>query len=87
MLLSPVEHSVLLHIARGLNNQETADALHLAVETVRTHVKNIHVRLGANNRAHAVAIAYHIGVFAAAQQTRERRRDDGKHDRRSAGAA
>lgn len=71
--ISAAEGRVLLRIAQGMENQEIADDLCLSVETVRTHVKNIHKALGACNRAHAVAIAYHVGIFATKRQAEQNR--------------
>jgi DNA-binding NarL/FixJ family response regulator len=62
--LSRREHQVLALISDGLENQAIATALFVSVETVRTHVKSILRKLHARDRAHAIAIAFHLGVLA-----------------------
>lgn len=52
------EEDVLRLVATGLSNAEIADRLYIAVGTAKTHVKNVLHKLGAENRAQAVAI-YH----------------------------
>jgi len=63
--LTPAETEVLLDIACGLNTEQMAAKQFRSQETVRSHAKNILRKLGAVNRAHAVAIAYHIGLLRA----------------------
>jgi ATP/maltotriose-dependent transcriptional regulator MalT len=48
---------VLRLVALGASAGEIAGALSISHATARTHVKNILDRLGAHNRAHAVALA------------------------------
>jgi LuxR family maltose regulon positive regulatory protein len=55
--LSPREHSVLELIAQGQSNKEIARELGIAPETVKSHVKNIFIKLGVDKRAKAVARA------------------------------
>lgn len=62
-LLTEIEIEVLADVARGLENAEIARAQYRSMETIRTHVKNILRKLKARNRTHAVAIAYHLGIF------------------------
>jgi hypothetical protein len=45
-----------------------ADELSISEATVRTHVKNILERLGAKNRAHAVALAMGTGLLSDEQE-------------------
>lgn len=56
--LSPMQQAVLSLVAEGAENSRIAHHLHVSTETVRTHVKAALRKLGAANRAHAVAIAY-----------------------------
>jgi len=51
------EQSVLLHASLGETLQETAKALGLGEETVRSHFKKAQVKLGTRNRTHTVAEA------------------------------
>lgn len=62
--LSPIELDVLEAIAQGYDNHQVATALCRSVETIRTHVVNLRLKLKARNRTHAVAMAYHLGLFA-----------------------
>lgn len=48
---------VLAGICHGHSNEEIADRLHLAEDTVKTHVKRLLAALCAHNRAHAAALA------------------------------
>jgi two-component system, NarL family, response regulator len=61
--LSPRELEVLEAIASGLSNKGTADAVGIAEETVKNHVKSILAKLGANDRTHAVSIAFRRGIL------------------------
>ena len=54
--LSAREVEVLELIARGKSNAEIANDLFIAQRTAATHVEHILFKLGAANRAHAVAI-------------------------------
>ena len=55
--LSNRELDVLRLVAAGLTNREIALELSIAVSTVKTHMKNIHAKLGVRNRTQAVARA------------------------------
>lgn len=49
-LLTPREADVLEHLRQGRANAEIALALHISVETVRTHRRNIYRKLGVRTR-------------------------------------
>ena len=55
---------MLLLIARGLSNQELAEQLFIADNTVKTHVKRIFTKLGARDRAQAIVMAYESGLMS-----------------------
>jgi DNA-binding NarL/FixJ family response regulator len=55
--LSPRQREILESIMRGLNNNEIALLLGISAESVKTHVTNLFTKIGAANRAEAVAIA------------------------------
>ena len=55
-------------VAVGASAAEMADELSISEATVRTHVKNILERLGAKNRAHAVALAMCSGLLGDARE-------------------
>ncbi|MEU9449013.1 LuxR C-terminal-related transcriptional regulator [Streptomyces sp. NPDC048277] len=50
------ELDVLQHLCAGESNAEAAAKLYVSVETVKTHVKSVLRKLGAANRAEAVAL-------------------------------
>lgn len=51
------EHEVLLLLANGMQNKGIAHALSISPLTVRSHVENAMVKLGAATRTEAVATA------------------------------
>lgn len=55
--LSPREIEVLHLMATGLDNSEIADALTIAVSTVKTHVNRIFAKLTVRSRTQAIACA------------------------------
>jgi DNA-binding CsgD family transcriptional regulator len=55
--LTPREQAVLRHASIGRTVQETAKALGVGEETVRTHFKKAQAKLGTHNRTHTVAQA------------------------------
>src|SRR3954465_10209476 len=67
--LTPREVEVLQWLARGNANKAIAAQLSLTEETVKSHVRNILAKLGANDRTHAVAIPLKRGIIG------QRRRD------------
>jgi DNA-binding CsgD family transcriptional regulator len=65
--LSARERLVLIELARGLQTEEIAEALHLSPHTVRTHVKNSMRKLRSKTRAQAVAHACLGGLVKSAR--------------------
>ena len=61
--LSDREIGVLKLIAAGTSNKIIAAHLSLSETTVKTHVQNILIKLGANDRTHAVTIAIKRGYL------------------------
>ncbi len=55
--VTPRQRQILQMFANGLSTADAAKRLGLSTETVRTHAKASLSRLGARDRAHAVAIA------------------------------
>lgn len=62
-LLTPAEIAVLRLIASGRSNKLIADHLSITEETVKSRVKNILSKLGANDRTHAVMIGLRRGII------------------------
>ncbi|MGW6442782.1 response regulator transcription factor [Lentzea sp. NPDC055074] len=65
-VLTPRQRQALALVAEGKNDQDIALNLNVTVATVRTHVQQVRRRLGAHDRAHAVALAYHVGILPIA---------------------
>jgi PAS domain S-box-containing protein len=55
--LSPRQREVLELVADGKTSTDIADRLVVSPETVRTHLRNARLKLGASTKAQAVAIA------------------------------
>lgn len=61
--LSKGEIDVLRLIARGNANKQIADQLSITEDTVKSRVKNILSKLGANDRTHAAIIGVKRGII------------------------
>ncbi len=55
--LTPREQEILRHLIRGLTNKEISSATNLAVDTVKTHLRNIYRKLQVKNRTQAISMA------------------------------
>jgi DNA-binding NarL/FixJ family response regulator len=62
-LLTPAEILVLRLIAAGNANKQIADQLSITEETVKSRVKSILSKLGANDRTHAATIGLKRGII------------------------
>jgi len=60
--LSAREIETLKLIAGDLSNQEIADKLFVSINTVKTHLKNIYMKLGVDSRAKAVKKAKELNL-------------------------
>lgn len=60
--LSPRELDVVRAVARGRTNNEIAADLFVSLSTVKTHLTNVHAKLGARNRVEVAAWAWENGL-------------------------
>ncbi|MEV7113017.1 response regulator transcription factor [Streptomyces anulatus] len=61
--LSAREREVLVLVARGTTNREIAAELFISEATVKTHLTHVFAKLGAKDRAAAVAVCYDRGIL------------------------
>jgi len=61
--LTAREIDILKQVAAGNANKMVADNLHISEETVKSHMRSILSKLGANDRTHAVTIAIKRGII------------------------
>lgn len=59
--LTEREEDVLRTLARGLTNEEIAEALHISLSTVKTHIANLMGKLAARNRVEVAMWAWATG--------------------------
>lgn len=62
-ILTPREREVLQLIARGFNNRQIAERLHISVKTVETHRGNMMRKLDVHDRAGVVKFAMDSGLI------------------------
>jgi DNA-binding NarL/FixJ family response regulator len=55
--LTPREREVLRRITAGQSTGQMADEMNIAINTLRSYVKNVLTKLGAHNRLQAAALA------------------------------
>jgi len=60
--LTRQERKILILVAQGKSNREIAEQLFIELNTVKTHLKNILLKLGAKNRLEATYIACKGGL-------------------------
>jgi DNA-binding NarL/FixJ family response regulator len=60
--LSKREREILQRVADGATTRQVASDLGISPHTVKTHLERIFEKLGANDRAQAVAIAIRTGI-------------------------
>jgi DNA-binding NarL/FixJ family response regulator len=53
---------VLALVTEGLTNQQIAEVLHVAPSTIKSHVQNVILKLGASDRTQAAVIAVKSGI-------------------------
>jgi len=52
--LTPREREILHFLVKGMTNKEISAATHLAVDTIKTHLRNIFRKMGIKNRSQAI---------------------------------
>ncbi len=63
--ISPREYEVLQLMAAGLSNQEIADRLFISLNTVKTHISNLFLKLDVQRRTQAIQKAKEKGLMAS----------------------
>lgn len=61
--LTPREREVMALVARGLRNAFIARELGVTLNTVRSHVANVRVKLGVSSRMEAAVVALRLGLI------------------------
>jgi len=61
--LSGRQLEILRIVAEGMSNKEIASLLHVSDQTIKNHMTHILTRLQANDRTHAVVLAYRLGML------------------------
>ena len=62
--LNPRHQEILGYMSEGASRPEIARLLGISEATVRSHSKAIFAKLGVNERAHAVAVGFRLGLIA-----------------------
>ncbi len=62
--LSPSELRVLGYLPTNLTRSEIAQALHVSINTVNTHIRNVYTKLGAGDRSAAVQRARQLRLLS-----------------------
>ncbi|HET9141333.1 helix-turn-helix transcriptional regulator, partial [Actinophytocola sp.] len=60
---TPRERAVLAQVALGRTNRQVGSELFISEKTVSVHLSRVMAKLGATNRAEAVALAYERGLL------------------------
>ena len=63
--LSTREREILGLLAGGVSGAQIAESLVLSPETVRTHIRNAMIHMGAHTRAQLIALAIGRGLISA----------------------
>lgn len=63
MDLTEREVQCVIGASKGMTNSEIGQQLFVGEQTVKTHMRSLFKKLGARDRAHAVALAFQVGVL------------------------
>lgn len=66
--ISERERDILRLVATGATNQQIAQQLHISVNTVKVHLRNIFAKIGATSRTEATLYAVRSGLVQVAQE-------------------
>ncbi len=61
--LTEREQEVVIHLAKGLKNEDIADLLHISTHTVKAHLEAIYEKFGVSNRVQAAMKAVVLGLI------------------------
>jgi DNA-binding NarL/FixJ family response regulator len=67
--LSEREREILALLVRGYSNRRIAETCHLSLNTIRTHVQNVLVKLGVHSKLEAAALAVRRGLVPAGDRS------------------
>ena len=62
-VLSRQERAVLRMLSGKLDNRQIASSLNISINTLKTHIRNIHRKLQADNRTEAISRAHELGLL------------------------
>lgn len=68
-LLTKREQQVLEGMSNGLSNAEIGRGLDRTEDTIKSHARRLYQKLGAADRAHAVAIGFRMGLLNVGPET------------------
>jgi DNA-binding NarL/FixJ family response regulator len=77
--LTTTETNVLRLLRSDLTTREIAKVLHVSVNTVKSHQKRLHQKLGAHSRTEAVERASALGLFVRVQELKEEESQSTEH--------
>ena len=63
MRLTEREVQCVIGASKGMSNAEIGKRLFVSEDTVKTHLRRLFRKIGARDRAHAVALAFRAGVL------------------------
>lgn len=61
--LSDREYAALIGMSEGKSNADIGRELYLTEDTIKTYARRLYRKLGATDRAHAVATAFRLGLL------------------------
>jgi len=61
--ISSREMEVLDHLAKGHSNQEIADLLFVSLNTIKTHISNLYIKLDVDKRTKAISRAKQLKLL------------------------